>query len=1039
MSVLILHLSDIHIYNKNSLILNKANLIAATTNKLTISVNVIFIVISGDIAYSGQKKEYELCFDFICQIDKSIKSQNNIPIYFIVTGGNHDCDMSLNNYIRKRLTNAIQEDLEFENYSDKDLEELAKNCTSIQSNFFDFKDSIKPPKEHCIYKDKLWDSYMFNVNNKNIIFDCINDSWMFSLEENGTDERGIYGKITFPFNRYKKFNQDSSDLRISILHYPFNWFSPKINKKFKKFIRNLSDIVITGHEHESRTELNKDNDAGNTIFIEGEILSNKNETNPYNFKSGFNIINIDLNQNVCSTFLYCWHKDCYLEEKEKRTSYPLLTKHKDSFEINKDFERTLNDPGMNIVHPEKSQIELLDIFVFPDFYSFGKDKQDKKIIDFKFLNDIEQLKDKRIIFKGQEKSGKTALLRTLFKDYLEKGFYPILCDFEQIKKNIKYKGGNKPYELIADETSIPKIPLANQIKEQYKYEGESNDSVVDKFWQLQKQKKILLIDDVDNIYSGYLELLERKLFSKFYMVLIASNETFMLAEELAGLDNNTNNFIQYEIIPFGYKKRSELIKKWYKIGFDFDKDFSNKLVKVEKKIDSILGRGLVPKVPLYMLIILQKLDLLTKDNEENEFGNSAYGYYYEFLISQELLRIKIPKEKLREFFDYCSNLAWFFKNKGKELDYLDLTNFNDEFTRQFYRTNFDERIKQLCSANIFKKNNEKYSFKYSYIYYYFLSKYMSDNIKDKKVENFIDECCAHLYNKDYANTILFLGHHHKEIYIKINSLLNNLFKDYGPINLKEDTNKFNDLSSEKIKFSFDENKNAEERRSKLNEDMDKLNNEFSEPDIDKADGELNPSYEIIILLKAIEVLGQILKNNYTSIKNDEKDLLFDDIFKGSLRVLNYFITILSKEKDNLLSKIKIPDEFLTDNESDDLKSKNLLLFYFINIIIFSFVSKIADSLDSENLREAINQFTQKKESINYKFIKLAIFLNFPEPIPFNLINEIYKIIKDNSLLTTNLKWFVLKHMYIYESDTQERQKLCSATGIDFKTLSKQIL
>ena len=58
MSIVLLHLSDIHIRSEKDWILDKGERIAACTYSLLPEAAAVFVVVSGDIAFSGTKAEY---------------------------------------------------------------------------------------------------------------------------------------------------------------------------------------------------------------------------------------------------------------------------------------------------------------------------------------------------------------------------------------------------------------------------------------------------------------------------------------------------------------------------------------------------------------------------------------------------------------------------------------------------------------------------------------------------------------------------------------------------------------------------------------------------------------------------------------------------------------------------------------------------------------------------------------------------------------------------------------------------------------------
>jgi 3',5'-cyclic AMP phosphodiesterase CpdA len=92
MKVSILHLSDIHFSStKSNPILGLTEAIACAISGQTCGDNII-IAVSGDIAFSGRKEEYEIAASFFEDLQLKIYQRTNILPNLIIVPGNHDCD-----------------------------------------------------------------------------------------------------------------------------------------------------------------------------------------------------------------------------------------------------------------------------------------------------------------------------------------------------------------------------------------------------------------------------------------------------------------------------------------------------------------------------------------------------------------------------------------------------------------------------------------------------------------------------------------------------------------------------------------------------------------------------------------------------------------------------------------------------------------------------------------------------------------------------------------------------------------------------------
>ena len=80
MTAVLLHLSDIHIKTPNDPILKRGESIAACLFSSLPLASHLFIVVSGDVAFSGEEKQYVLATDFLKRIQTVIQNETSIPV-----------------------------------------------------------------------------------------------------------------------------------------------------------------------------------------------------------------------------------------------------------------------------------------------------------------------------------------------------------------------------------------------------------------------------------------------------------------------------------------------------------------------------------------------------------------------------------------------------------------------------------------------------------------------------------------------------------------------------------------------------------------------------------------------------------------------------------------------------------------------------------------------------------------------------------------------------------------------------------------------
>ena len=677
--------------------------------------------------------------------------------------------------------------------------------------------------------------------------------------------------------------------------------------------------------------------------------------------------------------------------------------------------------GANFTHPGKSKLSLPDIFVYPDLTQFIENTKGRKYFSSKELKSMQGKVN--ILLRGQDQSGKTSLLFTLFRTYHNEQKVPLYVNCSEISK-------------ISD-TELDKF-MDNVIAVEY------GDQCISSYKQLQNDDKILLLDDFDRILANEKNL--SKVLSYFvtrYNNIVVTTGDFFDIKEMISSETMEliKDFASYDIVPLGHVLRLKLIRKWHNIGdfgFRTDVDINYKIDQAEKIINTVLGKNLIPSVPLYLLALLQSIE----SGQKNRLENSAFGHYYNYLISDALKGIAISPEEWDEFYSYASQLAWEYNQQGKrELDVCSFREFNDKFSEKFHPVDFTSRLKQLCDARLLTKRDEYYSFSYPYIYYFFLGKFLANNLTDPIVKSRVDHYCDHLYVSDYANSILFLTHFSKEqtVIARILNLLNNLFSNKSPIAFEQDTLKYNVLVDETAKLVI-EDKDIYEHRVEINKIKDERDRELSlaTANEDKEEEEVGNILEldlfskVNLLFKTVDIIGQILRSYYGSLPNSQKESMLVEVFDAPLRALKDFVDYISDDKDALIKEvegwIKKEDKKLQQSE---LKTKARRgVFNMLGMFNFIFLYKTSNAVASKQLSGVIRKVVKNNPTLSYKLIELGAKLELPGKMPIEEIKEIKKLTDGNVFARRILETYVVHHMYMFKTDIKDKQRIGELLDIE---------
>src|ERR1700752_3976741 len=108
MKLLLLHLSDIHFKSDKDPILGRVGRITGAVKSVDLDIDARFLVVTGDIAHSGDPAQYELALDFFTRLKTSIHEIDSTkPSFCIYVPGNHDCDFGGEHDARQSLINTL--------------------------------------------------------------------------------------------------------------------------------------------------------------------------------------------------------------------------------------------------------------------------------------------------------------------------------------------------------------------------------------------------------------------------------------------------------------------------------------------------------------------------------------------------------------------------------------------------------------------------------------------------------------------------------------------------------------------------------------------------------------------------------------------------------------------------------------------------------------------------------------------------------------------------------------------------------------------
>jgi hypothetical protein len=498
--------------------------------------------------------------------------------------------------------------------------------------------------------------------------------------------------------------------------------------------------------------------------------------------------------------------------------------------------------------------------------------------------------------------------------------------------------------------------------------------------------------------------------------------------------------VQLRLLEFGFKLRFELVSKWF--GLDDTKQNPEQEAELADKIISrVVGRGLVPSLPIYVLILLQSIEV----GRAGELENSALGHYYEYMILQAL-EPRVRQDHVHEILNYCSQFAWFLHSTKKvRVSDKELRNFHAAFEKRFdLEITFDERKFMLLETNLFLELGNNIGFRYPYSYFFFLGRYLAKSLKDQETLLFIRRCCENLHVRDHGNAMLFLAHHSNDQFVfeALREAVDSRFSEIAPLQFQQDTEALDKMVDQAPVVAFSQGKRNELREKVQTEDL-RIEQTFDKA----ANGELNAQSESVEeqaviellaevngLIKGIELLGMALKANFGSIDSDSKQKLLDSMFKGGLRGLRVFVEAFTEVPDHIIAELGAAlDDLGSASSADRDRAMKIRIFQVIGRYSFWFIQRIGSSVGSKSMAPAIKRYVENNDTISNQLVGMASTLEMPDRIPIQDLRNLHGRVSKQAFAQSVLRMIVLTRIYMYKTLETEKQQVFQEMNIKVST------
>ena len=282
------------------------------------------------------------------------------------------------------------------------------------------------------------------------------------------------------------------------MHHSPEWYTDSQKNQIDETICGKSSLVMYGHEHYiARKTISYENGREAYIQAGGCLCQNDDWS-----RSSFHVGVFDTEMNTYEHRKFVWNETQkqYESEALETINLPKKPSEERSLQFTNSFQRFLHED-------EKRDLadDFLKYFVFPRLEA---DEVQNGVREFTtesaFLDEIRR--KKRVIISGGYNSGKTVLLKKLAIS-LQEDHMIIYCRLSDIRTK-----------------SVDRI-IKYRFQETY---GDS-ESDYNRFFQASKDKKVLIIDDVDQIAKTDLERFIWNAGDSFEYVILATKQVIDLS------------------------------------------------------------------------------------------------------------------------------------------------------------------------------------------------------------------------------------------------------------------------------------------------------------------------------------------------------------------------------------------------------------------------------------------------------------------------------------------------------------------------------
>lgn len=1017
MGLLIVQIGDIHIHKKTDKILGRCSQLAnCIANECDEATSDLLFLFTGDYTQTGAAEEFGIAQEFIFALTEQVTEKTTLVPKVVTIPGNHDLDLDGDQMARDKLLSQLTTtEIESADFQSQVIKPL--------SNYWAFSNAVHQGVNVDWQQQSFVHRVQIDFKDRPVVLQLLNSAWMSQRKERANS-------LLFPMNLLSNVaqTQDLNPYVITVIHHPFNWYrQPDAMTQLRSQLELTSDLIVTGHEH-GNDRYGKVRDKGlfSVDMLEGGVLQEYSNQE----LSTFNVLKFDFLNDQFSLHRFQFADGVY-SALDDGSNEPIPVNRANQRALltpTESFAGFLKATNLPISNDSSRLLSHQDIFTYPDLRERNDVDPEKPWRGIKGKDASVHIRNgEHCLVASDTMGGKTSLGKQLCLDSIAENRIAVflkcneLCRFDTAETVRKW--------------------LKKQIEDQY---GKTS---YDRIVQNGFENTFAFVDDLhrlNGIRNHAQNLLEQ--ICRIFGTVCVSVDTDYLMEESRRACKGSQivaNLRKLQICEFGYMKIEDLTRRWLMISTPDNAD-DKAVRKTCSVIERVLRINAIAHHPWVLIVLLQEATSST----ELAAKNGSYGFLYQAVITCALAKSNVSLD-IKGKYTYLSELAFnMYSSKVAALDLQQMKTFHGDHYKKFRITiDYDETISDFDTVGILRSSEGQVSFRDKYSYWFFVSWYLSENIHDQDQRAIVERLCNELHHEDSANILVFLSHfsNHPSIIASILGKARTLLGEYKPaeLNTGSDLKVLDLVGVEELKLLLPTTSPEENRRRMLEEkDEHFASQEPTSKDgrnvvpiaPEPPDDEFQKTITVLrASLKAIDILGQVLRNGVGGITFERKLEIVCEIYLLARRFNGFVISDLPKDIPRWSEALneRFHEQHAGDSIAQRLGRITSHIVGSLSFLSYALARRVSHALAHEKLEEVFDETLKNDSSFPARMFDLSSRLDLLNGVPVNRAGDLYDDLRGNVIGRNIVRALVGNYLYLYRIDYKDHQSICQRLGIDY--------